>query len=89
MELIILCLGGSIGGVLSQLLEIITEWHLGTHPRLSPPPGADHQGNAELQAEPQAAALRRRVTVVDLPRMSGRRVPGPVPEACAEAEEPR
>jgi hypothetical protein len=59
MELIILGLGGSLGAVLSQLLEIISQ-----RPDHAPSTIASeqtaHRRQAELRIKPRAIALRQR-----------------------------
>jgi hypothetical protein len=59
MELIILGLGGSLGAVLSHLLEIISQ-----RPHQAPstiaPAQTAHRLRAELQIKPRAIAFRQR-----------------------------
>jgi hypothetical protein len=61
VELIILSLGGSIGVLLSQLLEFISQWRSATHR----PPLHRHRPhfecNAGLQANLQTVAFRQRL----------------------------
>ena len=61
MELIILGLGGSIGAVLSQLLDFISQWRSATHRPLLNQHRAAFQGSTVLPAKAQAIAFRLRL----------------------------
>jgi hypothetical protein len=61
MELIILGLGGSIGAVLSQLLEFINQWHSATHRPPLRRQRPDFEGNAIRAAELQAVTVGQRM----------------------------
>jgi len=60
MELIILGLCGSIGAVLSQLLEFINRWRSATHRPLLHQ-HREFQANTVPSAELQAVAFRQRL----------------------------
>ena len=61
MELIILGLCGSIGAVLSQLLEFINRWRSAAHRPLLLQHRPEFQANTVLSAELQAVAFRQRL----------------------------